>query len=868
MLTEAVMALVNFQFQRPGLLWVIPILLFLLLLLLAKDFVKVDPKERYQRRRAKIWMFVIRALILTLILIALAQPYGETTKETKGNPRVVILDDQSGSMGFLDTSFVDGLSEALSKSVTTRIRKIGSNLSSEVGSSILQNLEPGTNILLISDANPTKGVALDDVAFYATTQNVTISAINLTPVKEEFGVTIIGPGKVVADSDATYTIKVTGTDPTKQVHLTASIDGVSALDTRVYPGETTFTRQFTKGNHKLEAHLEIQDAYKENNVYYKSIAVLPKPKVLLVTKKSSPLELLLRQLYQVEKRNSIPQDLSPYYAIILNDVPVENVRNTQALHNFLIDEEGDFYGGGLVVFGGLNSYDRGGYSGSSIENLLPVTVGKGERKKGESTLIFILDMSGSTGGGKQGFINKQQYDDYIANGGKVQYSGAALGEKWQSAYYIEEGTTTADVIKAQAVAAIEQLRLENNVAVIAFGIPQSGAANSPGEFIENSVAVIEPLDKLYNNRKDILEKIPRIVPGGPTSADRAIEGAINMLKNKKGDRHIILLTNGRYSAGLGAMSPMKQKILTLASNAHKQLGINFMTIGVGVKESSEFPLKVDEGFLKKLATAGDGTYDRGTKLSSLLIKWGDPKAKEYGQEFVLVPLSLTHFITRGIEPSVMLNGYNEVVPKDTAELLLAADSGQPALTTWRYGNGRVAAWSVFAGNNLGQLLNKENSLLLARTVNWAIGNPQRKESYYVEIPDVRINERGTVKVRSSTPIQSDTLDFSKEGDFFTASFQPTEVGYGTILGEPYAVNRPNEYDNIGMNPALDQLIETTGGKLFKPSEKDAIIDFIKEASRRTTVEEQGLALPFIVTAALLLLLEILIRRITERRRKR
>lgn len=847
MFLEALMAVVNFQFQEPKLLFGIPIAIILIIILISLNLVKgkIDHEEERRQRRKRVWIGVSRIILISLLLIALAQPYGERTTDTQGDPRLTVLIDKSASMEYLDTSFVEGLVGALKKRVPTTVRTVGSNFSSDLGNSLLQNLDPGGNILLISDGNPNKGPQLEDVAFYAATINTTISSLNLTSAVVENSVLVRGPSKVMADSDVAFDVVVSSTEPSTMVRLSVSIDGTEALNKEVGVGSFTFTRQFKKGSHKLEARILSPDQNLENNQFFKHFTVLGKPRILLLSVKSSPVELLLRELYDVEKRTTLPDDLSPYYAIVFNDVPIENIRNTQRLHNFLIDEEGDYYGGGLVFLGGLNSFDRGDYHGSSLEQILPVRVGKGERKKGDASLVFVVDVSGSAA--------KMKYR--MEQGKLVAY---------------EESVPTMDIIKAQIVDAVENLKIDNKVGIIVFGVPAKVGVSEYGstnEMIADTVRVVQPIDYLYNNRQQILEKVPRVIGGGPSSAAIAFKGAIDMLRYQNGDKNIILMSDGRYSAGMGAESPQKREMLTLASNARKLYGINFMTIGVGTTNQVEFEQKVDESFLKELAMAGDGTYDRATRLNTLLVKWGDPKAKQFGEEFFLVPLSLTHFITRDVEPDAVLNAYNEVVPKDTAELLITTDSGQPALTTWRYGNGRVATWTVFAGNNLGQLLTKGNSVLLSRSVNWAIGDPQRKEAYYVEIPDFRINDEGDVIVKSEQTVTSDALEFTKEGEKYIAHFLPTEIGWGTIMGQTYGVNRPTELDVVGLNPALEGLVTSTGGKVFKSSEVDAIVQHVKESSRRTIIEREVLTLPFLWIALALFLIEILMRRITERRQR-
>jgi hypothetical protein len=63
---------------------------------------------------------------------------------------------------------------------------------------------------------------------------------------------------------------------------------------------------------------------------------------------------------------------------------------------FLRDEQGSKTGTGLVVIGGFDSYDRGGYQGTQLESILPVKVGKPKRELGDNSLIFVIQVSGST----------------------------------------------------------------------------------------------------------------------------------------------------------------------------------------------------------------------------------------------------------------------------------------------------------------------------------------------------------------------------------------------------------------------------------------------------------------------------------------
>jgi len=153
------------------------------------------------------------------------------------------------------------------------------------------------------------------------------------------------------------------------------------------------------------------------------------------THQTGAFEAAVSGLFDTATGSSLPADLSPYYAVVINDRPARNINGVDRIADFLRDEKGGKQGNGLVVVGGFNSYDRGGYLNSQFESLLPVKVGKPKRELGDNNLVFVIQVSGSTGGSK-----------FVASGG-------GLTE-------IKEDVPVVNIIKAQAVSAIENLNLQ------------------------------------------------------------------------------------------------------------------------------------------------------------------------------------------------------------------------------------------------------------------------------------------------------------------------------------------------------------------------------------------------------------------------
>lgn len=831
------------MFRHPGYLLWIPVALVFLFFLVRLNLVRYGFDEHSMRkiRRLRWGVFLLRFLAVSMVLVALATPFTTIATETDGDPSALVLVDRSGSMSAYDLSLLDHMLEGLEAQLPTTVREFGSELESPVGDASLGHPE---HVLLVSDGQANAGVSLLDVAQVIRSENLSMSMIDLASVHRDHAVTIDAPEAVPLGFPAKVRVEVTSTQEAP-VPLTVTVDGRTVHDAPAL-GIVEIEQQLGTGYHRIEARLPSGDAREQNNVFYWVIQVLEKPRVLVLSDGRGPLEQAISGLFQADITSSMPRDLSPYYAVFINDMKASQVGNVPALAEFLRDPE-QKYGNGLVVFGGFNSYDRGGYQNTQLESLLPVKVGKPKRDFGENSLVFVIQVSGSTTA--------------------VRYESDAEGNLRE----IRDEVPTIDVIKAQAVNAINSLNLRNNVGVVAFGVSTAGESyGSADETLAASVVRIADVRPLYDHKQEITQNIPRLTGGGTTAPDIALRAAVDMLKDKSGDKTIILLTNGRFSAGLGAGAdvPAKANTLAVVQNAYRRYGIKTQTLGVGSTDVSEFARKVDEAFLKDVAVAGDSTYDRATNMASLMVKYGDPEEKGFGDSFSLVPLSLTHFITRDVELDAILNGYNEVAPKDGSRILVAADMGLPALTVWNYFNGRAASVTVFTASGPGPLLQGDNSDLIRNTLLWAAGDPSRKQDVTVRISDAVTQQAAEAVFTSKTPIAGDCadtrLDFkSSSGDTYTFTFTPEQKGFFTVCGVPYAVNGPSEYWRVGMSGDIETAVQVTGGGVFGFDQIDEIVETIKTVSSRVAVKKTELRSPFIAIALILFLLEIFIRRLTK-----
>jgi len=798
------------------LLWIVPVLIIFFILLF-KNFVEYDFSDKKERRRFRRIVLVTRLLIFILLVIALAKPFGEVRITTPGNPRLTILVDNTTSMVVMDTGFIPELKQELEKEVPVSVKTIGSGLKSDLADSILDYLEKDTNLLLITDGNINEGTELGDIALLAANLNSSISAVSLEEKEKEVGVYITGPESTVAGVNNTYTVRIINLGD-QEVVLKVRVDDEVIINEVTRREVYVFEKEFGEGEHRITAEVSApKDYFDNNNVFYKTVSVVKKPRILLVIDGYAPIEKILRELYDVTKLDYVPDNVNDYYAVIIYDKPV-GFRGVDKLADYLVDKEGGYYGNGLFVIGGFDSFDRGNYKNSLLESYLPVSVGKAARRRGSSNIVLSIDFSGSSG------------DRYEVI--RDPETGKVVGLKRVS-------SNIQDVEKALAVSVINSLGPDNSVGATIFSTQS---------------AVVQELQPLFLIKEELIDKISRIQqPPGQSFFHIGLSGAYSLLKDHVGTNNIIMVTDGNT----GSDSIRKQTLDT--ARTINSRGVKVYVVGTG--------RNVDEDFLKNVAYNGGGIYFPAAQENRLKILFGEPEETRFGELFDLFILNPYHFITQGLELDASLYGFNQVIPKSSAQLLVTTQHGEPAVTVWNYGLGRVATLNVFSGNNnLGDLLNKRNSILLTRIINWCIGDPQRKEPYYVVVPDSRINKPVEVIVKSDKYPSAEGLTFTRTGENqYSADLIVREKGFNQVLGKSFAINYETEYQLLGMNPRLEEVVSMSGGKVFKPSDIKDMISFVKSASKRTSVERTTIIWPFLLLAVIIFLIEISIRKVREKR---
>ncbi|WP_232840900.1 MULTISPECIES: VWA domain-containing protein [Methanothrix] len=775
--------------QRPELLWLVPAVLAAGLL--------------YTRRTQQKLLVLTRSVVVCLIIIALANPYTVAT-HTKdvSRPRITILSDQTASMEIFDTN----IAERLSSRIPDSQLRYFSGESTPLGDRIIQYMPQADSILLVSDGYSNSGRPLRDALLLARSSNVSVFAIEMSPVAKEAGVEISGSNVAVLDGD--YPFKII-------VRKSGSASGdvvVYADDLEIFRGSLEsindslrISHRFrSTGTHILRAEIyPDEDHFDMNNMYTKAVYVVPRPRVLLLGS-SSPLEDVLKDIVELNTAEDLPQSLSGYKAVVLDNIK----------YNPDLDRLKDYVasGGGLVVVGGADAYELGGYYGTEFEKALPV-ISSPSLFEGGKVLIMVIDISGST----------------------------------MAPMRIGESTTYLDYEKSLAIELLQSPELRDaRVGIVVFGT--------------KPYVVSQPVP--IRNRAVIEESIKSLqTPLGrdETNLDEGLRLAWKIINESKAEADLVIISDGR-------IEPDKVKgdqVFLNSVDILREMNATVTLIQVQSYAGSA-------GRFEELAALTGATFRPAVYPSSLTVRTpeierGIEVAKNVSG-YTLVVTDENHYITSDIEINATISGFNDVTPKPGAQRLVALTDGKPIVTAMRYGLGRSVSLATDDGNAWAQsIYAEENSMLISSMVNWAVGDP-RPERERVEADDGWAGSPLEIYVSSESPpeIGKGARIESTAPGRYTVTIVPESKGVYYINDYGIAVNYPLEYREFGFNPELKGMIEAVGGKIFTEDEAGrSIVEEARKASARLVQERASISWQLLLAALVLFLLEVTVRRLRE-----
>lgn len=770
-------------FDNISFLVFIPLAMIFLFFFIRHTFVKGSEKKKLR------WYVILtRFLIVTILIIALSAPYTVTKTTEQKQSNVNILLDKSKSMSLFqdDSDILINKINSLTD-LNVNLITIGSDYNSPIGNALLNNMIGNDNILLLSDGNSNRGKDLQDVLSFASTINSTVNIVELNPKNNDASIAITGSKYVLSGLSNPFYIEIDAVG-------TVNYNAVVKLDGKIikeFSGKESTIEELElslkEGNHKLEAELITTDHNQENNIFYKTITVLEKPRVLYVSSQISPMDNIFKEIYDLDVKPSIPNNLDQYFGVIINDQPASVLESqTQKLTNYVLE------GNGLMVIGGSKSYDLGSYDSSQFQTLLPTKVGVGEIENvTDLNIVLIIDISVSSG--------------------------------------IEtEAGTVVNIEKAQAINVFNQLHPKDYLGVVAFN---------------KEAHIISELRRV-EQQVDTPAKISKLQNQGGTYMETGLIEAEKMLENAAGNKNVIIISDGK--------TKNPSQVSTIAQRLKKK-GITVFTVGVGPA--------TDEEYMDALAIVGGGTYFKTSSLDKLSIVFGKERSVDK-KEWMLVPFNQQHFIMNGVDLNAKIYGFNQVVPKATAQMLVSTDSGNPILTTWRFGLGRVVSLTTDGGNKWGgNMLKEGNSVVISRAANWAVGDPRRKESLRLSISDGKLYEDLDFTMYSEKVPTLKGVDLvQKDVNLYTGTIKPDSTGFFQIENEEFAINYPREYQELGLNSDLESIVQITGGTILNVNDPEEIVEKIKKDNQREIEDKNYFRHFYLPLVIIIYLIEILLRR--------
>ena len=787
------------------------------------------------KKGAKTGLVESRFIIALLLIIALASPYTLVSKTTMDEtPNLVIISDETASMQLFEEGTASRIYEALTAQTQTTIVTVSGDKTS-IGDAIVQYSSGDNQIVLVTDGNNNYGKTLEDAFKFAKETGTVVYSVEPELKDNDLSVEIKGDKTVVIGNKNEFDMVVSQAEEREiNYHLEVLVDGEPVGIGN--PNKVQTTREKTihlndiifssLGAHTIKVTLTPHSEDKDNinNKFYKSIYVVPKPKIhLIADDTATPLAQILFDLYDISTTGGL-SDIDDKKVVVLDNKHINALseNDVKILKKYITD------GNGLVVSGGERAYDYGDYLDSSFEELLPV-MSKPTDWRGGRNVVLVLDVSDST----------RASDVDVRDDPEKQIS--ILSYILYNAKNIINDPDNRDA----------------HVAVISF---EDEANDISGGFVYLGVE---------SNRNEIIKNINEFKGVGETNLPEGLIMAEDLFEQSAGSQNIVILSDG-------GIEKYYDDTVEIAKQLHDK-GINIFFIQHTLLDTfSNLP----QNLMTEIGQSQNYILSKEQTVNIIFEELEKPPEDETITLYVfpLIEYNPKHFITRNIEIAGNITGYNDVTPKAGADRIIITSTGKPVLTTWRYGLGRVASLTTDNGYGSGSLWSSQmyagnNSKLTSATLNWAIGNPRVEEGAVLEGMDawfgtpvtltLTMYDEGVLPTLTLDGIEPLELSVTGKNTYDT-TINPDRIGMHDISGYPVAVNYALEYLDVGLNEELPALVKSSGGKTY--DERDAralLLEDAKANSERVVQEPVSWKMYFIIAALLLFLLEIVIRRIKE-----
>ncbi|HET6318169.1 MAG TPA: VWA domain-containing protein [Chloroflexota bacterium] len=691
---EARMSLPSISLEHPQLLW---------LLALAVPIVVLVPWRRLlgTRRVLSVAVIALRLLIVGLLVMALAEPLARPTGEARAVVFALdVSDSQTAEQQLWARAWMQRAARLLPAGSQWRAVEFGeyarpldqgndqpggSSSDLEAALRMAAALLPresalSPEIVVVSDGWNTAGALPPS----AVPRGVAVSYLVPPRLGKSPGAVLRNvdvPPAVRVGDDVEVTIDMQAAEPL-DANLRLWLDRELVVDEQVHlePGDTrAVLPQRISSPGFLEFRAELRADETSLSTLSSVTVARPPGRVAVLEDQQGDADALVSLLrrggLQISRSaaNSVPPSASAmadFDAVVLVNTPATSLTLDQqrTLQSFVQD-----LGRGLLVIGGPRSFAPGGYEGSVLDELLPVSAEPPvEPQQGSLALILVIDRSGSM--------------DVISG-------GAASG-----------GASKIAMAREAAIQAADLLQPDDTLGVIGF--------DSSFQWVVQPTKLHTPDDV-----KRAQAQISAIKAGGGTSILQPLTAAYEAAAQADAPlKHIVLLTDGEsndrgYEDLIERMRPANITLSTLAigSDSDTRLLSGLARLGGGRYYFTERSAQVPRIASKETTILTRNAIIEG-QVAALA---GEPSP-------VLRGLS-------GDFPSV--TGYVATTRKDRAVTALETERGHPLLAHWQYGLGRVVVWASEAQQGWTQQWSNwpEAATFWSQALRWSLPAPVRSD---------------------------------------------------------------------------------------------------------------------------------------------
>ena len=823
-------------------------------------FMYIVLKKFKNLKRKNLVNLISRILVIIFIVCAMA----DITLSIKGKniSTIFILDASDSMSNFKEKGieFIDKALEEMPKNNKAGVVVFGDNASidkvmdnkkeySGIKSAPLKsatNIEEAINtsfslfdknaskrIVLITDGEENKGDLLNSVVLL-NKENIDLKVYKVSNESgnEVYVESVKVPDNISIGEEFTVTTTIESNVQTKgKLTLFSGRDKKAEEEVEIQKGTNTFVFkdvQTTGGFKNYRVLIEAdEDTNGINNEYSCFTNVIAPPNILVIQGKENSALGVIETLkntscnYNIVSPNSAPRNLNElleYKTIVLCDVHKDDL-NSGFMDN--IESYVKDYGGGVVTFGGENSYALGGYKNTSLEKILPVNMDKkGKNEVPPISISLIIDKSGSMSSGN-GEVSK------------------------------------LTLAKEAAMNALDSLRESDEINVIAFD-----------DTYQNVVEM-----QSVGDIKNIKEMIGGITVGGGTSIYPALEQGYKAQLNSKGKiKHIILLTDGEDSFSLSNYTSLVNDI--------KNEGITLSTVSVG-EDANESLLQTlaNEGSGRYYHT------DKYTDIPRIFAREVLLSAGTYiiNEEFT-PSISSNSEILSGIntkEGIPDLKGYIGTSIKENATEILTSNHHEPILASYRYGIGKTVSWTSDINGQWSSdyLTWNKGAQLIKNAIYWTIPElsdegklsiSQEGNEALIEFYSDSNLEGSKIKAiyNSESGSNGEIELIEEEPGKYTGKVKLDEIGFynfnvreekdGEIINNytgAFSLQYSDEYKFNKNKDKIKTLVSEVNGKFINNS-KDVFKGELKEAYKKINLSNI-----FLIFALVLFFLDIVYRRL-------